>query len=685
MYRQIIMSKILEYCKKTGYPVKKTGNIVMLECPYCDSKDLSASIIPNTSLINCLKCNHEKFTLLDLVKEHECRNDSDEEILEYLRDILEIDVQTKKDQEKLEKILNRYEKENFCLVPLAKKDKNPVQNDWTNKENRNKEEWASWLINGLNPGVRTGAVSGITVADIDILTNEEKILLVKEDTPQDVKDKINAKRVIPEEIKKIMGEPWIQKTLGGFHLFYKYTNIRKCRIKFDGYVVDLENDGGQVVVEPAPEVAVKENYKVVIDKGTDKEREISKQRIVGYASRQFINDNPIPSMPEALEDLLMEHAGKQVYNEEQSLVEANDRTQKEVVHLDLLEDGSGRNNFFTSYGGYLLKKMSPDQVEYALHGLNPRLCKDPLDTQAIRAMMRGLNRYDEAYQTKLEIEILDYLRLAETASKTDIEIAVLGSRTKGEQKKKVDETLVRLIKNKKIIQKGRQYKFLQDMNWSDNITEVGIPIDFKMPYFHEHAYFNFGDLLIIGATTGYGKTTIAMNIVQQLVEQNIKPYYIYSENGGRFKNKALALGLKDGDFYRPDTVTDEIDDVEFKKGSITIWDWIDPPNFAETNKLFGELAKKVERAKGILIVFVQLKESENGKEPEWFAKNMIKQRPALAVKYLYESEDGTYGKFKSDKIRESKNKGKMFEIPMFYGWKSNKLIEIDKMENGSCR
>ena len=260
MYRQIILSKILEYCKKVGYPAKKTGNIVMLACPYCDTDELSASIIPNTSLINCLKCSHKKFNLLDLVREHEYKNDSDEEILEYLRDILELDVQTKKDQDKLEKILTRYEKENFCLVPLAKKDKNPVQNDWTNKENRNKEEWAGWLINGLNVGLRTGTVSGITVIDIDILTREEKILLVKEDTPQKVKDEILAKRKIPEEIKKIMGEPWIQETQGGFHLIYKYVNIRKCRLKFDGYAIDLENDGGQIVVEPAPEVAVKEDY-----------------------------------------------------------------------------------------------------------------------------------------------------------------------------------------------------------------------------------------------------------------------------------------------------------------------------------------------------------------------------------------------------------------------------------------
>jgi len=672
VYRQIILSKILEYCKKIGYPAKKTGNIIMLECPYCDTHDLTASVIPNTSLINCLKCSHKKFNLIELVREHECRNDSDEEILEYLRGLLELDVQTKKDQEKLEAILNRYEKENFCLVPLAKKDKNPVQSNWTNKENRNKEEWASWIVNGLNVGVRTGEVSGITVVDIDILTNEEKILLVKEDTPQKVKDKILAKKKIPEEIKKIMGDPWIQETLGGFHLIYKYINIRKCRIKFDAYAIDVENDGGQIVVEPAPEVAVKEEYI---------ENEVKRKRIVGYASRRFINDNPISQMPEVLEDLLIEHAPTQTYDDNHTLAEANNNIKAEVIHLDLLDDGDGRNSFFTSLGGYLLKRMSPDQVEYTLHGLNPRICKTPLDTQEIRAMMRSLNKYDDAYQTKLEMEILEYVSRAGTTSKTDIEIAVLGGRVKGEEKKKIDATLVQLIKQGKLKSERRYYKIVEDMNWSDNITEVGIPIDFKMPYFDDYAHFNFGDMIILGGLTAVGKTTIAMNFVENFIQQGIKPYYIYSENGGRFKNKALSLGLKDGDFYRPETVTDDVDDVEFKKGSVVIWDWIDPPNFAETNKLFKELAKKVEKAKGILIVFVQLKEpTKEHPEPGWFAPNMIKQRPALACKYLYESDDGTYGKFKIDKIREPKVKGKVFEIPMVYDWKTGKLTRLDKIE-----
>src|SRR5579871_3292328 len=115
MYKAIILSKIFEYCKKTGYPIKKSGNVVMLECPYCKGKE-SANVIPNTSIINCLKCS-KRFNLVDLAKQTIQKNFKDEEeVLEEIKKLLDLDVQTKKDEEQLETILDRYESLGFCLV-----------------------------------------------------------------------------------------------------------------------------------------------------------------------------------------------------------------------------------------------------------------------------------------------------------------------------------------------------------------------------------------------------------------------------------------------------------------------------------------------------------------------------------------------------------------------------------------
>lgn len=662
MYRAIILSKIFDYCKKAGYPIRKSGTVVMLECPFCGGKE-SANVIPNTSIINCLKCS-KRFTLIDLVRKTAGQEfNSDEAVLDYVKNFLGVDVQTKNDEEQLEQILNKYETLGFCLVPCAKKDKNAIQKGWTEKQNRNKAEWASWIANGLNVGVRTGEVSGITVIDVDILTKMEKIELVKEETPQERKNEILSRKVIPPEIKPIMGDPLIQETLGGFHLFYKYTNLPKTRIPQKGYAIDLENDGGLVIVVPAPEVAVYEEYE---DAGK------VKKRVVGYGSRKFINENPITPMPRALEDLLIENTSRK------EATQPSNQNAPTVEKLPLLQEGDGRNVIFTKYAGYLLNRFSADQVEYAIYGLNKLICKDELPSTEIRGIIKSMERYDERFADKLTTDILDYLRLVEIASKPDIEIAVLGKRPSGEAKKKIDEVLVYLTKQEKIIPKGRQYKILSSMHWSGNITQVGVPLDFKCPYFHDYAYLNWGDMILIGAQTKIGKTTIAMNFIKRLIEQGVKPYYIYSESGGRWAETALQLGLKDDDFLVPDTITEHIDEIVFEKHSVNVWDWIDPQDFAKTNMYFSQIVKKIEKTNSFLIGFVQLKDD---KDASWFAQNMIRQRPALAVKYLYDREhDGTNTQFVLTEVRAPKAKGKQFTIPCVYDFLTKEVKRLDEIK-----
>ena len=662
MYKAIILSKIIEYCKKTGHPIKKSGNVVMLECPYCQGKE-SANVIPNTSIINCLKCS-KRFTLADLARQTSKKDFKDEEeILEYLKDLLDLDIQTKKDEEQIENILDKYEALGFCLVPCAKKDKPPIQKGWTEKENRNKAEWAGWIANGLNIGVRTGEVSKITVIDVDILTKQEKIELVKDDTTKDRKTAILERKNIPNEIKSIMGDTLIQETLGGFHLFYQYCNLPKTRIQREGYAIDLENDGGLIIVPPAPEVAVYEEYQ---------EGDKTKKRIAGYASRRFINDKPISPMPQALEDLLLENTAPKTVEKEQSL-----ESGIEDSKIPLLDDGDGRNVLFTKYGGYLLNRFSSDQVEYALYGLNKLICKQELPPQEIRGIIKSMERYDDRFSDKLTSDIIEYLRLIECASKAEIEIAVLGKRATGEAKKKIDEILVYLTKQEKIVPKGRQYKILPNMNWTGNITQIGVPIDFKCPYFFDYAYFNWGDMILIGAQTKIGKTTIAINFIKRLVEQGLKPYYIYSESGGRWAETAMQLGLKDDDFLVPETVTEHIDEIRFEKNSINVWDWIDPQDFAKTNMYFSQIVKKVEKSSCFLIGFVQLKDD---KDASWFAQNMIRQRPSVAAKYLYDAEqDGTNTQFVITEIRAPRVKGKQFNIPCVYDFATKEIKRLDEI------
>jgi hypothetical protein len=82
------------------------------------------------------------------------------------------------------------------------------------------------------------------------------------------------------------------------------------------------------------------------------------------------------------------------------------------------------------------------------------------------------------------------------------------------------------------------------------------------------------------------------------------------------------------------------------------------------------------KTNGILIVFMQLKEDNS-----WFAQNMVKQFPSLACKYIYDNDDdGEYGKFKIEVIREPKLRIKSYEICCQYNWETKELKRIDEIE-----
>jgi len=94
--------------------------------------------------------------------------------------------------------------------------------------------------------------------------------------------------------------------------------------------------------------------------------------------------------------------------------------------------------------------------------------------------------------------------------------------------------------------------------------------------------------------------------------------------------------------------------------------------------VFRHFIEQLDKNKGLLIIFQQLKHDGG-----WFAPNMCKQFPSLATRYLYEKEDdGTYGKFTIEEVREPTNYGKKtFELPCIYNWSTKELKRLDEQES----
>lgn len=613
MEKQLILSHLLDYLKYKNIPHKMTGKVLMLQCPLCESDGLNANRIPNTSTVHCFLCKKD-YNLIDIARKLEYEENPPEDentIIHHLKEILNLNIITPIDEANTEKVLEFYVNNGFDLVPIAKNDKRPIEQNWTNKEHKDIIEWKNWIANGLNIGVKTGARSGITILDID-------------------------QKPIPKEIKELMGTTLIQESTNGFHLFYKYEEaLPKTRI--DELKIDIENNGGQVVVFPS-----------TIDKVQRK-----------------ITPTEISKMPDKLKEFLLQKVKVPVKTNSERIVED---IGTEEFNLALLEKGE-RNSSLIRLGGILRKELNIKQTEFALHILNNHICENPLPRKEIIAMVRKLDNYTRFDEKELAKKILEYLQYTEEASRNEIALAIAGT-NRGEEKARIDKALAYLIKEEHVVKKGTKYCIIQNTQWKTNLVNIGIPIDFKMPYFEDSMIFNYGDLILIGSANARGKTHIAMNIIKQLIDQGRTPYYLSLESGSRWAKIALQLGIKEPEFF-----WDEVSDATQKKlakKAITVVDWLCPNNYAETDKLLKHFVEKLQKTQGVAIVFMQLRDNN-----EWLAKDLVKQFPAFACRYVYDDDSsGEFGKFLVDKIREPKYNLKIREIPCQYNWETKELTVI---------
>jgi len=643
MTREIICSYLRKYLDKQKLKFTKVGKTGSGECPFCGGV---AQILPNTGhKINCFGCK-KKYDIIDIARKVENLTGNEEDIIQHIKEMFDIKIQTDRDIKNKEEVLDYYEKNNFSIVPIKANDKMPIEKDWTNKEHRNKEEWERWIINGLNLGVRTGEVSGITLIDLDVLSNSEKDEICSDTISEDRTAEIfTKKRNILEDFhkknKEILGNPVIQNTLGGQHLIYKYEkNLPKTAIKLETLKIDLENDGGQVVVFPS---------------------------IVSGQSRAFESLHEIETMPEDFQKMLLEHTTTPVKTKEDKIKED---IQSESFKLELFEEGT-RNSSLVKLGGIFRKQFSPIDTKKILHVLNNHNHRSG-SYREIEAMAKELEKYNTFDEQALADEVIMYLKGVSEANRNEIAQTLVGT-NRGEDKKRIDKVLSYLVAEDRLIKIGTKYELKEELNWSGNLLNVGVPVNFKVPYFHTHAYFNWDDVIIIGSRTKYGKTTLAMNIVKRLVNQGICPDYIYNESGGRYAKVALKLGMKNNDFYSAFCANP--DKVLLRKKKVTIFDWVKPINFARTDTVFSDLVEKNKESNGFLICFVQLRKNNN-----FFAEDQIEQFPALVSKYVYDDKEGLDTKFIITSVRDGKMKGKEFEIPCMYTWDTHVVKSVREIQ-----
>jgi len=139
-------------------------------------------------------------------------------------------VTTNKEVDEFFSFYNNY---GFDLVPIARNDKRPIEQDWVNQNHKEIAEWKDWIKSGLNIGVKCGKVSNIVVIDCD--------------------------GEIPELLKNCV--TLSQKSNKGMHYFFEYDEeIGSSRIQDN--LIDILSDGRQCVIFPSVIDDVKRVFKL---------------------------------------------------------------------------------------------------------------------------------------------------------------------------------------------------------------------------------------------------------------------------------------------------------------------------------------------------------------------------------------------------------------------------------------
>lgn len=599
------------------------------KCPDCKNEKHSASIYPvgsNTMVCYRPECNFNG-DIFDLVRKIEKNKDlKDDDIRPFLTKLLKIQI-----VEPDYKELDLYFENEWYLFPVMQNaSKAPIKNfKWTEDSTTNRKLWMDWINRGYGLGVELGAKSKIIAIDIDSDATFEKV-----------------KHLLPETL--------IQTTKRGRHYIFKYeadfdflqhANLRKHK-----------DENGKVMYE----MEVRANHAYIVIAPTSAEGEI----------REW-NYKPIAQIPSDLKKFLLE-----LINKDTSKTNAEDASIQESIDSEKLGvvDLSGRrNDTFVKLAGIFSKKLSEEQNEFVLSVISNNLIDKPIPKHELKASLEQIKKYRRYDKEEFAKEVLERLKIIKEA--TAYQIA--GSLKR--DVKDIEDVLKYLEDTRKIIDMGsRKYKAYNNVEWTTDTSDMAVPIDFEMPYFHDYAYFDYGNIIIISAMPGTGKTHLTGNLIKKFVDIGIYPDLINTEAGSKIGKVTSQLGVPPNSYAVPSLPVKHPTDIELRDDKVTIIDWLKPiqGDYSKTDATFQHFEEQLKRHKGIVIIMCQLR-----KDGEYFAKDQFDFYGAFVCKYLYTKKndiidnENTY--FETTKIRDDKQGKQYIIIPTKFD-KNTKILDLRK-------
>lgn len=465
--RNHIKSFVMDYLKKTIPNFEKKGKT--FTCPTC-SKQTANIFPPNSHQVFCFEPNCQKQgDVIDICRRLEFDGNADipdEDIGKYLIDMFDIKI-----NESIPKLFDKYEKWQWDMVPVNLNGKESwIEQEWQKKSHKSRDEWEKW-IGKVNMGVQTGKKSNTICIDFDFVSSDLKKRIYNGNPTE--KMLVDAKKEwdgglqkVKETLPFLDWETVSQNTFGGIHLFYEYnSDIPKTAFDYEGVHIDIEADGGQVVIEPS---------------------------IVGSQNRQIVGDT-IKPMPEKVKEFILKYKTK----DKQQEIEPTEIVDAELTFENL---NSNRNNTFIKLYGEL-RKDSQVKVAYGHLCKFNKLLDKQLPLKELQAMARQAEKYHSVDIKTVCAKIIDHFKMVQHEVHLRDLKEVLGI-----ERKDIEEALRYLLDEKKIYKlKKDLYKLITDVEWRTDFMTISKPLDIVVPYFNDIASFNRGSLIVVGGGTGRGK------------------------------------------------------------------------------------------------------------------------------------------------------------------------------------
>lgn len=627
----INIDSMMDYLKQKIEGFQKTSKRgqILITCPRENEHKFKTNsptmtTIPGSDKYYCLSCGF-KGTIYDLIRLVEKKpNLSNEEVISFMSNTMKVDIYPE---------LDYYQKYEFSLFAIAKNSKKPLKDEHWREEGvstKEKSKWINWLENGLNLAVNC-EFSNVMIIDFDDKEVSAEGIALRDELKKMLEDNKTLMQNTPRQ---------------GKHYVFKYDAelCFKQKVNAGGLAIDTRTEKGYFLVSPSKINNLNYNW-------------------VNLGAEIKVISPELKS--KLLEIIKVEKSRKN---------EPSKETTQALEEVKAIKEG-GRNDLLVSLGGLFTKSLNPSQTEFVLSVINQKFMNPPLPKFEIEAMLGSLEGYKQTEEQTQEQAIYEACQVIQT----DISAKdVIDHVFPGDNKKRavVDKYLAKMHKEGKLSRRGRgRYDCRQKVEWVNESQEQANEINYKIPYFDDVAYFRNGDIVLIGAPTGKGKTTIAINFIKQMRAQGITPFYLSLEAGSRHEKTANLLGLTQKDYYIPkETVSNPLQ-IEIEPNSFTIIDWLyTGDDFTQTQAVFKHLNDEMVRKGGILIVFTQLKEDHN-----WFAVNLVKSFPRFATRFVYDDDTGVVSHFDVCKITDPRGHYQNAIISCEFNFDTKELIKKNNL------